>query len=332
MSALLEAVGIVKRFEVRRGGRRQAINAVNEVSLEVRRGETVGLVGESGCGKTTLSRILVGIESGNGGSVLLDGRPVTSRRDWQALRRRVQYVFQDPYTSLCPTMRVGQALLEPLTIHRIGERRERPERVRRTLELVGLPPQTLGRLPAQLSGGQRQRVSLARALMLEPELMICDEIVSGLDVSVQAQVLTQLTELQERLGLALLFISHDLRVVRYLANRVAVMYLGQIVEEGPVDAVFDHPQHPYTRALLAAIPDHSRRRGANEARTLPGEPTDPADRSKGCCFADRCPIAEPACRTEPPPVVGREAHSVRCRLAWRDSVPPLQRLDLSAGR
>lgn len=332
MSALLEAVGIVKRFEVRRAGRRHAINAVNEVSLEVRRGETVCLVGESGCGKTTLSRILVGIESASHGSVLLDGRPVTSRRDWQALRRRVQYVFQDPYTSLCPTMRVGQALLEPLAIHRIGERRERPERVRRTLELVGLSPQTLGRLPAQLSGGQRQRVSLARALMLEPELMICDEIVSGLDVSVQAQVLTQLIELQERLGLALLFISHDLRVVRYLANRVAVMYLGQIVEEGPVDAVFDHPQHPYTRALLAAIPDHSRRRGADGARTLPGEPTDAAGRQEGCCFAERCPIAEPACRSEPPPVVGREAHCVRCRLAWRDIVPPPPRPDPSPDR
>lgn len=332
MSALLEAVEIVKRFEVRRGGRRQAINAVNDVSLEVRRGETVGLVGESGCGKTTLSRILVGIESASGGSVLLNGRPVTSRRDWRTLRRRVQYVFQDPYTSLCPTMRVGQALLEPLAIHRIGERRERPERVRRTLELVGLPPQTLGRLPAQLSGGQRQRVSLARALMLEPELMICDEIVSGLDVSVQAQVLTQLTALQERLGLALLFISHDLRVVRYLADRVAVMYLGQIVEEGPVDAVFDNPQHPYTRALLAAIPDHSRRRGTHAVRTLPGEPTDPADRLQGCCFADRCPIAEPACRTEQPPVVESEAHAARCRLAWRDAAQPPQRPDPSPGR
>ena len=324
MSALLEAVQIVKRFEVQRAGRRLAINAVNDVSLTVRRGETVGLVGESGCGKTTLSRILVGIEQASQGSVRLDGRPVTSSRDWRALRRRVQYVFQDPYTSLCPTMRVGRALLEPLAIHGIGARNERPERVRRTLELVGLAPETAGRLPAQLSGGQRQRVSLARALMLEPELMICDEIVSGLDVSVQAQVLTQLTELQARLGLALLFISHDLRVVRYLADRVAVMYLGQIVEEGPVDAVFEDPQHPYTRALLAAIPDHSRKADAGIARTLQGEPADLGDLPPGCYFAGRCPIAEPPCRSEPPPVLGSGAHRARCRLAWPDSAQPVQ--------
>jgi oligopeptide/dipeptide ABC transporter ATP-binding protein len=316
VTALLEAAGIVKRFETRRGGQRQAIQAVSDVSLAVRRGETLGLVGESGCGKTTLSRILIGIESATAGSVRLDGRAVETLADWRALRRRVQYVFQDPYTSLCPTMRVGKALLEPLTIHGIGARTERQDRVRRTLELVGLAPETAGRLPAQLSGGQRQRVSLARALMLEPELMICDEIVSGLDVSVQAQVLTQLTELQARLGLALLFISHDLRVVRYLADRVAVMYLGRIVEEGPVDAVFEDPQHPYTRALLAAIPDHSRRDVDRKGRILPGEPADLGNPGPGCPFAGRCPIVEPACRTAPPPVRSQGAHQARCRLAW----------------
>jgi oligopeptide/dipeptide ABC transporter ATP-binding protein len=316
VSTLLEAAGIVKRFATRRGGQRQAIQAVNDVSLAVQRGETVGLVGESGCGKTTLSRILIGIETATAGSVRLDGRLVETRADWRALRRRVQYVFQDPYTSLCPTMRVGKALLEPLTIHGIGARAERQDRVQRTLELVGLAPETAGRLPAQLSGGQRQRVSLARALMLEPELMICDEIVSGLDVSVQAQVLTQLTDLQARLGLALLFISHDLRVVRYLADRVAVMYLGQIVEEGPVDAVFDDPQHPYTRALLAAIPDHSRRDVDRQGRILPGEPADLGNAAPGCPFAGRCPIVEPDCRTAPPPVRSSGNHQARCRRAW----------------
>jgi oligopeptide/dipeptide ABC transporter ATP-binding protein len=319
VSALLEATGIVKRFAARRGGQSRAIQAVADVSLAVRRGETLGLVGESGCGKTTLSRILIGIETATAGSVCLDGSPVETRADWRALRRRVQYVFQDPYTSLCPTMRVGRALLEPLTIHGIGARAERQERVRRTLELFGLAPETAGRLPAQLSGGQRQRVSLARALMLEPELMICDEIVSGLDVSVQAQVLTQLTDLQARLGLALLFISHDLRVVRYLADRVAVMYLGRIVEAGPVDAVFDDPQHPYTRALLAAIPDHSRREVDREARILRGEPADLGNDEPGCPFAGRCPIVEPACRTAPAPVLARGSHEARCRLAWMET-------------
>jgi len=254
----LQGCDIVKRFRVARGGRSDVFNAVDGVSLGVGVGEIVGVVGESGCGKTTLSRILIGIEQPNEGSVRFEGAPVVTRRDWRRLRRSVQYVFQDPSTALCPTMRVGDALAEPLTVHRIGSRAERTAKVAATLRLVGLDPELAGRLPAQLSGGQRQRVNLARALIIDPRIVICDEIVSGLDVSVQAQVLTLITDLQQRLGLGLIFISHDLRVVHYLCDRVAVMYRGRIVEEGSVDQVFGDPRHAYTQALLSAVPGQSR--------------------------------------------------------------------------
>lgn len=258
MSGVLEARDIRKTFSVRREGQTRVLKAVNHVSVAVQPGEILGLVGESGCGKTTLSRIMIGIEQASAGEVLYDGKPVESRADWRALRRSVQYVFQDPFTALCPTMRIGEALAEPLIIHRIGTRDERAGRVARMLEMVGLHPDVARRMPNQLSGGQRQRVNLARALMLEPKILICDEIVSGLDVSIQAQVLRLLVDLQEKLGLSLIFISHDLRVVRYLCSRVLVMYLGEIVEQGPTETVFDSPQHAYTRALLAAIPHRSR--------------------------------------------------------------------------
>ena len=258
MSGELVAERITKTFTVSRGGTTRELRAVNDVTLAVAPGEIVGLVGESGSGKTTLSRIMIGIETATAGTITYDGRPVRTRAEWRALRRSVQYVFQDPFTALCPTMRIGDALAEPLAIHRICPPAERQGRVSRMLEMVGLHPDVARRLPNQLSGGQRQRVNLARALMLEPKVLICDEIVSGLDVSVQAQVLALLIELQERLGLSLVFISHDLRVVRYLCSRVLVMYMGEVVEQGNVEAVFDHPQHAYTQSLLAAIPDHSR--------------------------------------------------------------------------
>lgn len=258
MSGELAVTNIVKTFSVRRGGTTRDVRAVNDVSLTVAPGEIVGLVGESGCGKTTLSRIMIGIETPTSGTVAYDGRSIESRSDWRQLRRHVQYVFQDPFTALCPTMRIGDALAEPLAIHKICPPAERKDRVVRMLGLVGLPPDVARRLPNQLSGGQRQRVNLARALMLEPKVLICDEIVSGLDVSVQAQVLSLLIDLQESLGLSLVFISHDLRVVRYLCSRVLVMYMGEVVEQGDVEEVFVNPRHEYTRALLAAIPDHSR--------------------------------------------------------------------------
>lgn len=260
MTGVLEARDIVKSFVISRGGKTRTLTAVDHVSITANPGEIVGLVGESGSGKTTVSRIMIGIEDATSGQVLYNGVAVEGRKAWKALRRDVQYVFQDPFTALCPTMRIGDALAEPLIIHRIGASEERAGRVARMLEMVGLHPDVARRLPNQLSGGQRQRVNLARALMLEPKILICDEIVSGLDVSIQAQVLQLLIDLQEKLGLSLIFISHDLRVVRYLCSRVLVMYLGKIVEEGDTESVFDAPQHAYTRSLLAAIPDHSRHR------------------------------------------------------------------------
>jgi ABC-type glutathione transport system ATPase component len=253
----LEARDIVKRFRIRRGGHTRTLDAVKQVSLSVEPGEIVGLVGESGSGKTTVARILIGIEQPTSGEVIYRGRPVVSRGDWNALRRDVQYVFQNPLTSLCPTMRVGAALSEPLAIHGVCPKRERRDRIARMLEMVGLHPEMAGRLPHQLSGGQRQRVSLARALMLEPKTLICDEITSALDVSIQAQILQLLLGLQRTLSLGLIFISHDLRVIRYLCDRVLVMYMGELVEQGRTEDVFEAPTHPYTRSLLAAIPDHS---------------------------------------------------------------------------
>jgi ABC-type glutathione transport system ATPase component len=252
----LEARDIVKTSKIQGEGRTRALNAVNHVSLSVGPGEIVDLVGESGSGKTTIARILIGIERPTSGEVAYRGRPLATRADWRALRREVQYVFQNPLTSLCPTMRVGNALSEPLAIHRACPKPERRERVARMLEMVGLHSDMARRLPHQLSGGQRQRVYLARALMLEPRTLICDEIVSGLDVSIQAQVLQLLLGLQRKLSL--IFISHDLRVIRYLCDRVLVMYFGELVEQGPTSDVFDAPKHSYTQAFLAAIPDHSR--------------------------------------------------------------------------
>jgi oligopeptide/dipeptide ABC transporter ATP-binding protein len=267
-------------------------------------------VGESGCGKTTVSRILIGIEQASAGEVRFEGAPVQTPQDWRRLRRHVQYVFQDPSSSLCPTMRIGEALTEPLIVHRIGTREEQMDRVAEVLRLVGLDPDVMGRLPVHLSGGQRQRVSLARALIIAPRVVICDEIVSGLDVSVQAQVLTLITDLQYRLGLGLVFISHDLRVVHYLCDRVAVMYLGRVVEEGTVSEVFDDPRHPYTRALLSAVPGHTPTAGGRDR--LRGEPASLLNIPHGCPFADRCPQAELACRAAEPPVKIRNGHMARC--------------------
>lgn len=253
---ILEAVAVSKTFAGQHG--RPDFKALKNVNARLSEGEILGIVGESGSGKTTLSRIMIGIETASEGEVRYQGRAIHSRADWTALRRDVQYVFQDPFTALCPTMRIGAALAEPLAIHRMCPAAERPERVARMLGMVGLHGDIVRRLPSQLSGGQRQRVNLARALMLEPRALICDEIVSGLDVSVQAQVLALLAELQEKLGLSLIFISHDLRVVRYLCDRVQVMLLGEIVEEGATTDVFDAPSHVYTQSLLSAIPDRGR--------------------------------------------------------------------------
>ena len=222
--------------------------------MDVFPGETVGLVGESGSGKTTLARIIIGIETATKGQVFSNGQLLASRADWKNLRLNVQYVFQDPFTALCPTLRIGAALAEPLTVHKKCPPSERAGRVSDMLEKVGLHPNVARRLPVQLSGGQRQRVSLARALMLEPNVLICDEIVSGLDVSVQAQVLQLLIDLQKDLGISIVFISHDLRVVQYMCDRVYVLYKGEVVEHGDTGPIFGSPSHQYTKTLLASIP------------------------------------------------------------------------------
>jgi oligopeptide/dipeptide ABC transporter ATP-binding protein len=258
-------------------------------------GETLGLVGESGCGKSTLARSVLRLNEPDGGRVRFEGRDITrsSGRSLKALRRHLQVVFQDPFASLNPRRRIGPALAEGLKIHGLGDAAERKRQVAATLERCGLPASAADKLPHQFSGGQRQRVGIARALVLEPRLILCDEPVSALDVSVQAQILNLLAELQRELGLAYLFISHDLRVVHHLSHRVAVMYAGRIVEEGPAEAVLERPAHPYTRGLLASVPGSGRRQEeripAVDLRAPAGE----------CPFFPRCPLGDTDCARWP---------------------------------
>ncbi len=297
MSAPLLAVrDLVKRFPLGRAGLlgrpRHWVHAVEGVSFELERGQTLGLVGESGCGKSTVARAILGLHPPTSGSVRLDGVELVglSRRAWLPHRRRMQMIFQDPYGSLDPRQTVGSILAEPLTIHRIGKPRERRLRAMALLDVVGLDPRFVQRYPHEFSGGQRQRIGIARALALEPELLACDEPVSALDVSIQAQIVNLLKELRERFGLALIFIAHDLAVVRHLCERVAVMYLGRIVELAPRDALFAAPAHPYTRALLSAvpIPDPTRER-ARRRIVLEGDVPSPTAPPSGCAFHPRCP-------------------------------------------
>ncbi|MCX7819788.1 MAG: dipeptide ABC transporter ATP-binding protein [Kiritimatiellae bacterium] len=305
-------------FPLRRriGGRRLVVRAVDGVDLIVRAGETLALVGESGCGKTTVGRAVVGLAPVTAGEIRLDGERMLGQpfHVLKPLRRRVQMVFQDPASSLDPRMPVGQAILEGMEIHRIGrDDAERRERVAALLERVGLPAAAASRYPHQFSGGQRQRIGLARALAVEPEVIICDEATSSLDVSVQAQMLNLLRDLQAERGLSYLFITHDLAVVRHLADRVAVMYLGEIVETGPATEVLEAPLHPYTVALVAAVP----RIGADGRRriVLAGDVPSPIAPPPGCRFHPRCPHAMAHCRLKPPPWFGASGdRRARCWL------------------
>src|SRR6478672_9587794 len=311
--------GIVRRLQ---GRPKAVLRAVDGVDLELARGEALGLVGESGCGKSTLGRCLVGLYEPTAGEIRFDGATLPARRD-KATRRRMQMVFQDPYSSLNPRMTVRQTLSELLRVHRMVPRDRIDERCRELMDLVGLGARSLDAHPRQFSGGQRQRVSIARALALEPELLVADEPVSALDVSVQATVLNLLDELRERLGLAVLLIAHNMAVVRHVCDRVAVMYLGRIVETAPTGELFETPRHPYTQGLLRAVPRRVPGRVSDDAGVV-GDPPSPVDLPTGCRFHPRCPLAqEPLCSAEDPALVGAsvDAHVAACHFAWTERPP-----------
>ena len=310
---LLEARGVEKHFALPRSSFLKppaTVHAVNGVDIALHRRESLGIVGESGCGKSTLARLLTRLHEPTGGSVFFEGQDIThaSAAAMRSLRPRLQMVFQDPYASLNPRMTVGDALAEPLTAHgRVGSRKAANERVRELLSTVGLKPAFASRYPHEFSGGQRQRISIARALALEPSVVVADEPVSALDVNVQAQVLNLMLDLRQRLGLSYLFIAHDLAVVRAFCDRVAVMYLGRVVEEGPADDVLSRPLHPYTVALTSAIPEPGRQRVI-----LAGEPPSTLRLPRGCAFAARCPVARAECEAPPPLAEVAPGRKVAC--------------------
>lgn len=318
---LLEADGLFKRYGSTRGifGRSRSVQAVNGLSLAIRRHEAVGLVGESGSGKSTAGRLLLGLETADAGTIRFEGDPLPKAGSaaWRRQRARMQMVFQDPLAALDRRLTVRRQIEEPMVIHRIPDAGDRAAAL---LEAVGLRPDQAERLPSSLSGGQRQRVVLARALATNPDLIVCDEPISALDVSIQAQILNLLSDLRQTRGTAILFISHDLRAVRQICDRINVMYLGSIVEEGPADAVLADPQHPYTRALVSAAPNHD---GLRKDRIiLQGEPPNPADRPSGCAFHPRCPSALAVCKSSSPvlgPLRRDATRGVACHL---NTTPP----------
>jgi oligopeptide/dipeptide ABC transporter ATP-binding protein len=306
-------------------GKRVRLVAVKDVSLDIRRGEILGLVGESGCGKSTLAQSLLGLKPAESGTMSFAGLPVGAADDqnWRRVRRHVQLVLQDPRSSLSPRRTIGQSLIEPLDHFGIDTARGRLDRVAQALERVDLPPGLANRFPHELSGGQRQRVALARALIPEPDLIVADEPLSSLDVSIQADIIRLLLRLRHELGFAVLIVSHDLAVIRQLADRVAVMYLGRIIESATADDLFERPAHPYTRALLSAVPEPGRRRQTGSGARLksPGEPPSLLTPPPGCVFHTRCPEAMSRCSQVDPPeqrIDGREeneqSHLVSCLL------------------
>ena len=303
MTALLEARDVVKHFPIRRGmfGKPDMVHALDGVSLSIGAGELVALVGESGSGKTTLARCILGLAAPTSGSIMLDGQDLTTSRGkaLRDFRRRVQPVFQDPYASLDPRWSVAQTIREPLDAYKVGTSQERDERVTQLLDRVGLTAGVARRRPHELSGGQRQRVGIAAALALDPDLIVADEPVSALDVSVQAQILNLLTDLNRDLGVAIMLITHDLAVVEHICDRAIVLYLGHVAEEGPVEAIFSDPEHPYTQALMAAIPYPDPDRRITTA-TVTGEVPSPIHPPPGCRFHTRCPVAVERCREDAP--------------------------------
>jgi oligopeptide/dipeptide ABC transporter ATP-binding protein len=315
---LLEAAGITKHFPVRRGRlgwSRAVVRAVDAISFQIGAGTTLGLVGESGCGKTTTSRLVLGLERPTSGVIRFQGDEI-GRLDgegWRRYRRSVQAVFQDPYASLDPRMRIGAIIAEPLVINERAGRGERHRRVRELLELVALPERSVDLFPHEFSGGQRQRIAIARALALSPKLIVLDEPVSALDVSIRAQILNLLHDLQKRLGVSYLFIAHDLAAVAHMSDTVAVMYLGKIVEWGEATEVALEPKHPYTKALFAAaLPIDIDRRPPEIL--LSGEVPSPLDPPSGCRFHPRCPFVMPKCAREEPPLESKQGRLVACHL------------------
>ncbi|MCC7442346.1 MAG: dipeptide ABC transporter ATP-binding protein [Bdellovibrionales bacterium] len=319
---LLKVENLVKKFSITGGilGREvAAVKAVADVSFEIRKGETLGLVGESGCGKSTLGRCILRLIEPTSGGIYFEGRDVRamSGPELRVLRRRMQIIFQDPFASLNPRMTVEEILGEPLDIHKVcASREERRRRILELLDMCGLRRESVTRYPHEFSGGQRQRVCIARALAVRPDFIVCDEPVSALDVSIQAQIINLMQDLQKELGLTYLFIAHDLKVVEHISDRVAVMYLGKIAELAEADELYRDPRHPYTKALMSAIPvpDPKRKR---DRIVLQGDVPSPISPPSGCYFHPRCPIASARCRSEAPQLegVGTEGHSASCHFA-----------------
>jgi oligopeptide/dipeptide ABC transporter ATP-binding protein len=320
---LLRVKDLVKDFPVQSSSllrrSRDKVHAVAGVDLDLRRGETLGLVGETGCGKSTLARCIARLHDITSGTVDFDGRDISTlnARQMRPLRREMQLIFQDPYGSLNPRRRVGSIIGDPFAIHGLADGADRKRRVQEAMELVGLNPEHYNRFPAEFSGGQRQRIGVARALALRPKLVICDEPVSALDVSIQAQIINLLADLQTEFGLTYIFIAHDLSVVRHVSDRVAVMYLGKVVEMAPVEDLYRTPRHPYTNALLSAVPlPDPNRTGPRERVILVGDVPSPIDPPSGCHFHPRCPKAQPRCVSEEPALVPRldddSSHRAAC--------------------
>ena len=325
--ALLEARHIAREFLVRRPGdllgRKRVLRAVDGVDITVTQGRTLGIVGESGCGKSTLGRLLLGMLAPTSGTLRFEGRPLRAREDagWRQQRRRLQMIFQDPLGALDRRLTLGQQIQEPLAIHGIGDAAARDRRLGEMLDAVGLARAMAARYPHQVSGGQRQRAVIARALILDPALVVCDEPVSALDVSIQAQVVNLLRDLQARVGVAYVFISHDLKVVHHVSHEIAVMYLGRVVEQGTRDRLFARPEHPYTRALMSAVPRPDPQRRSRRI-LLSGDPPSPLDIPPGCRFHTRCPAASETCRRNEPDLAPlADGHRVACHHPGRDTPP-----------